>query len=527
MSPEVIHNIWTGVALVIIFGLLVMFHELGHFSMARLFRVRVEEFAFGFGPKKLKLFKLGDTEYTIHPFPLGGFVKLAGMEPGQEYVEDGFQAQAAWKRAIIIFAGPFASFVLAALIFTFVGLYWGFPHSSKIENKIALVSPKTVAQQIDLRAGDRILEINGEKIENGNEMISLIHESPGKKLDLTIERKGQIIEKIAVPSYRVQYAGAMWSTMKSESPVVTTAYAKDTTLKSEDRLIVIDGNEITSGKAMVQAVEKAGPKEVELMVKRDKKTKKISVLPEVVSFDFLGCEWRFPGAYAYGTESKLSPESAAAKAGIKKFDVIKKINGKEIKSGKEAIELLKKNNESDIKLELMREDETVTINIDKAAFGEGPGNVAYYDADGLLGFMPAPVLERASFSESVVQGLGNTVQLFGLVIHSLKPENVGDAIGGPIMIASSTSTMLSAGVSYVVHMAGALSMSLAIINLLPIPVVDGGHLMIMAIEGIRRKRLTPEQHSVATMIGLAILATIVILVLYSDISKLIQGSVFQ
>ncbi len=93
--------------------------------------------------------------HTIHPVPIGGFVKLAAMEPGEEDVPNGFQAQSAGKRALIIFAGPLFSLLLAAIAFVALGVYWGFPDAPKMQNRIAMVYPQTEAQAIDLRTGDR------------------------------------------------------------------------------------------------------------------------------------------------------------------------------------------------------------------------------------------------------------------------------------------------------------------------------------------------------------------------------------
>ncbi len=112
--------------------MLVFFHEWGHFIAAKLCGIRVEEFAFGFGPTLVQRCSSGATPSTRSTLvPLGGFVKLAGMEPGEEDVEDGFQAQPAWKRAIVIFAGPLFSFILGVAVLLFVGVYWGFQDSRR------------------------------------------------------------------------------------------------------------------------------------------------------------------------------------------------------------------------------------------------------------------------------------------------------------------------------------------------------------------------------------------------------------
>ena len=140
-------------AIVFLFGVLVFFHELGHFFTAKLLKMKVEEFAFGFGSKKLVLFKRGDTEYTIHPIPLGGFVKLKGMDPTDTGVQDGFTSKPWWQRFLVFLAGPTMSILLAYVIFCLHGLYFGIVVPT---NQIAKVQAGSAAQQVGLKANDRI-----------------------------------------------------------------------------------------------------------------------------------------------------------------------------------------------------------------------------------------------------------------------------------------------------------------------------------------------------------------------------------
>ena len=252
----------TTIALLLIFGALVMGHELGHFITARLVGIRVEEFAFGFGPKLLRLFKRGDTEYTIHPVPLGGFVKLAGMEPGQEDIPDGLQAQSAWKRAIVFAAGPVASFILAVVIFVGTGVFWGFPHDWKTMNRVGSVMPQTVASKIGLRAGDRILAIDGKPVSSGIEMTTLIHNKPGEQVRLTVEHNGDKTTRTAVPSWSVQYLGVTWSFMEGDrgqaKDILNPALAKKTGIKPGDKLVSLNGEQIRGGAQMVEQIKKIG-----------------------------------------------------------------------------------------------------------------------------------------------------------------------------------------------------------------------------------------------------------------------------
>ena len=186
-------------AIIVMLGTLIFFHELGHFAVAKLARIRVEEFAFGFGPKLICLLKHGGTEYTIHPIPLGGFVKLAGMEPGQEDVPDGFQSKPVGSRLLVYLAGPVMSFVLAYLVFSALGFTVGLPITGEPLTSVDIVMPGSEAQRVGLRTADVIVSINGEHIDSGLELLEIVHGSPNKPLVIVIDRDGRHISLKATP----------------------------------------------------------------------------------------------------------------------------------------------------------------------------------------------------------------------------------------------------------------------------------------------------------------------------------------
>ncbi|MDO8588266.1 MAG: M50 family metallopeptidase [Armatimonadota bacterium] len=194
----------TTIALVITIGVLVVAHEWGHFIVSKLLGVRVEEFAFGFGPRLATLAKRGDTEYTIHAVPLGGFNKLAGMEPGEgEDDPQGYNAQPIWKRFLIVFAGPFMSFLLAYVVFCAMGATLGLP--SDVQNAIEKVSRNSPAARAGLRPGDRIVAIDGERIRHGLDLQGIVHRNADKELVLKVRRGTRTLTISATP--RLQTLG--------------------------------------------------------------------------------------------------------------------------------------------------------------------------------------------------------------------------------------------------------------------------------------------------------------------------------
>lgn len=171
---------------IIIFGALIFVHELGHFTVAKINDVRVDEFALGMGPKIAGI-KKGETLYSLRAFPLGGFVRMAGMEPGEEEDDDprGFNKKTVLQRAAVIFAGPFMNFVMALFLFIMVFMVMGVPSNV---NVIGQVIPDNPAAQAGLRDGDRIVAIEGKEVNTWMELVTTIHTHPGKEIRVTFVR---------------------------------------------------------------------------------------------------------------------------------------------------------------------------------------------------------------------------------------------------------------------------------------------------------------------------------------------------
>lgn len=189
----------TIVAFILVFGTIVFFHELGHFIVAKLAGVMVYEFALGFGPRLLHT-KKGDTVYSVRLLPLGGFVKLAGMdepETGLDSVDEqhpgNFNNKPLFVRLATIAAGPFMNFVLAALILTlFAALIF-------IPPTIVSLSPGMPAEQVGLELGDQVIRVNNSPVRDLDHLINAIEESAGQELHLTVKRDDQTFDVTVMP----------------------------------------------------------------------------------------------------------------------------------------------------------------------------------------------------------------------------------------------------------------------------------------------------------------------------------------
>jgi regulator of sigma E protease len=186
-------------AFVIVLGVLIFFHEFGHFIVARLFGVGVEKFSLGFGPRILGR-KVGITDYRISAIPLGGYVKMVGEEPDAEIDPEqiplSFTHKPVWKRILIVAAGPFFNVLLAALIFfvlfIFVGTY-------VLQPTVGEVGEATPAENAGVRTGDRIVAIDGQGVESWDDMARIISTSNGGTLRITLQREQERLDVEVAP----------------------------------------------------------------------------------------------------------------------------------------------------------------------------------------------------------------------------------------------------------------------------------------------------------------------------------------
>ena len=174
-------------ASVFVFGLLIFFHELGHFAVAKLMGIKVHEFSVGFGPKIFGMPR-GETTYNLRLLPLGGFVRMAGMDPtDKEDFDDekGFNKKSILQRMAVISAGPIMNFFLAALLLAFIFMAQGFPTAT---TKVEKVIPDFPAEKIGLMPGDRIIAIDGQTTNTWDQVAQYINGHPGTEIHLTVQR---------------------------------------------------------------------------------------------------------------------------------------------------------------------------------------------------------------------------------------------------------------------------------------------------------------------------------------------------
>jgi regulator of sigma E protease len=188
------------VPFVIVLGLLIFFHELGHFLAAKFFGVRVERFSFGLGPRLVGV-KVGDTDYRISAFPLGGYVKMVGEGPDEEVSEEekavSFSHKVVWKRFVIVLCGPLFNFFFALAVFVLGFLVVGQVH---LTSDIGEVKPNMPAYNAGLRSGDKIIRLDGNPVTSWKDLPETIRKNPGKPIQVIFIRNGKTYSASVTPT---------------------------------------------------------------------------------------------------------------------------------------------------------------------------------------------------------------------------------------------------------------------------------------------------------------------------------------
>ncbi len=181
---------------ILLFGLLVFFHELGHFLVARLFKIEVEEFGIGFPPRAVTLGKVGGTLITLNWIPFGGFVRPKGETDTD--AEGGLAAANPWVRLSVAIAGPVMNVVIGIILFTFMFYQAGSPDLNKVV--IRNVSQGTPAARAGLQPGDLFVKVNGQPINGTDQLVSIVQSNLGKQITIVVQRNKKLVETSAVPN---------------------------------------------------------------------------------------------------------------------------------------------------------------------------------------------------------------------------------------------------------------------------------------------------------------------------------------
>src|SRR6516164_1621934 len=259
----------------LILGVIIVIHELGHFLVAKFFKIKVETFSVGFGPRLIG-FRKGDTDYRISAFPLGGYVKMAGETPMDEVkgLDYEFLSKPKWQRFLVASAGPAMNVILAVALITGLYIYGTDVPEFLIGQAIVnVVEPGSPADKAGVKPGDQIVAFDGKKNPDWQDVQNTVLVNPGRALPLTIERNGQAIQLTVTPERKGrEEAGdvGMFPVIRTiVQDVQPNSPAFRAGVKPGDEIIRVNGTDLrTSGRTLQQTIQQMSEKTFPITVLR-------------------------------------------------------------------------------------------------------------------------------------------------------------------------------------------------------------------------------------------------------------------
>jgi regulator of sigma E protease len=438
-------------AFIFILGSAVVLHEFGHFIVAKLFKIRVETFSVGFGPRLFGK-KWGHTDYRISAIPLGGYVKLGGDESNAPLEgasaedippEEMFNLRPRWQRIMVALAGPIMN-ILTALAIPFAGAFvYGVPATPS--PVVYYVEPGGAAEKAGLTSGDRIISFNGTEDPTWDVITGDALLSPGHPLPIVINRNGSEISLTITPTTRVENGDAAG----------TLDFAPD-----YGGLPVIVGN--------------------------------------------------------------VTPDSPAAAAGLKDDDRFITIGGQEVKSAGQVTEYIRAHDAQKIAMTVERDGQTVQLMTDERRIN---GNKLGFGVAERYPLQAATVASAGKYAYNQnIQILRLTGKALGQVFTGQR--SVRNTVSGPIGIYQATQKSIEKlGWDGAFGMLGFLSLNLGIFNLLPIPVLDGGAIFLLLIEGLLALiglSISTTVRERIQQVGFVMVLLLMVFVLSNDFLKVIS-----
>jgi len=443
----------TILAFVVALGVLITFHEAGHYLVARWCKVRVLRFSIGFGPVIFSRHDRHGTEWAISALPLGGYVKMLEADDADQYpgkASEAFPNKPLWQRFAIVAAGPLANFMLAIALYASINVIGSDEPAAIVDEP----PRQSAAHAAGIQGGQTITAINGESIRSWSELRWALMD--------VLTSDGEVQLDVSTPEGQ---------SFKTVLPV--TAYALDP-----------DGPD---------PLKRHG-----LQLQRPR--------PVI---------------------TELMPEGAAQAAGLQVGDIVVAVGQQQQPDATTLIETIRQHPNQVLSLQVLRGDDVLTLPVQPKAVHENGQQTAGQIGAMLGGDMPMVAVRYGLFT-SLWKGSKQTfstswfsLKMLGrMVMGQVSPKN----LSGPVTIADYAGQTARAGWSAYLNFMALISISLGILNLLPIPMLDGGHLLFYAIEAVRKgKPLSEQAMGFAYRLGLGLLALLMGLAFYNDFARLFSG----
>jgi regulator of sigma E protease len=546
-------------SIVLLLGGLIFVHELGHFVAAKALGVKVIRFSIGFGPR-LFGFSRGETEYRVALLPLGGYVKMAGDNPGEELAPEdrgrGFLEQPPWRRFVIAAAGPGANLLFPFVIYVAIGIA---QNGSLVPGpRVGSLAPGSPAAEAGLRPGDRVISVAppggpAAPVRYFGDLRELVSPYAGEPLTFEVERDGRRLPPLTITPVRdresnpieVTYRGVIGVTpLYSPAVVAPIRPGAAGPLQPFDLVVKAGARKIAHAGDLEQALADARCAPLDLEVVRERPVE----LPGAAISTYeprplagvptcLGGKPSFAIADPVVSTfvAAVTPGGPADKAGLRRGDAVAAVNGHPVHSFRDI------NAHADdfkagerVALALTDGREVVLVPTERVELDEVTREP---HRRLVLGFAPeqrrlvepqALVVERVPLHVGPIEVVRNAaanlrevVRLTVLGIARIVSGQISfKTVGGPIMLFSIAAQAAEEGLERFLFTMALISVNLGLMNLLPIPVLDGGHIATSVVEGVMRRRISIRAREIANIVGIILLVTLMIVVFKNDIARM-------
>jgi regulator of sigma E protease len=548
-------------SIVLLVGGLIFVHELGHFLVAKALRVKVLRFSIGFGPR-LFAFTKGETEYWIAALPLGGYVKMAGNDPSEEVPAAdrgrGFLEQSPARRFLISVAGPAMNLAFPVLIYFVLGL----AQNGKLVPgpRVGSMAPGSPAEVAGLEPGDRILSVAApggaaRPVRWFADLRELVAPHPGEPLVFEVEREGKRMPPVTITPARERESNPIETTYRgiigvtpAFSPALVAPVAPGAAGPVEpfDLVVAAGGKRVQHSGQLRRALDAARCAPLDLTVLREQAVPAPgAALSTYGTIELRGVPTcsagkpslalADPGVSTY--IAAVAPGSPAEKAGLRRGDAIAAVNGHPVRSYRDInarssdfkpeeqvkLALADGRSVSLVPAQQPERDELTGEERRRLVLGFFPDQRALVDSAALL-------VERVPLRVGVVDAARtageNLYEVVRLTVLGIGRIATGDisfkTVGGPIMLFSIAAQAVEEGVESFLFKMALISVNLGLMNLLPIPVLDGGQIAACLVEAVTRRPLSVRTREVANLVGIVLLVMLMIVVFKNDIVRLMN-----
>lgn len=436
-------------------GVLVTFHEFGHFWVARRCGVKVLRFSVGFGTPLLRWHDRHGTEFVIAAVPLGGYVKMLDEREGDvppALLEQAFNRKSVRQRFAIVSAGPVANFLLALLFFWILAMLG----SQQVRPIVGSIAPGSLAEQAGVVAGAEVLAVDGKAVAGWSEV--------NLQLIRRLGETGSLRLRLLEPG----------STVESERSLALSGWLKGAE----------DPDPLGS----------------------------LGIRP-----------WR---PQIEPVLARLDPEGPAQAAGLQLGDRLLSLEGRALDDWQQVVDAVRERPGQRVGFRVERDGRPFELSLTLAARGEGEARTGYLGAGVAGGEWPAEMLREVSYGPlaAVGESVKRTWSMSLMTLDSIGKMLFGELsvknLSGPITIAKVAGASAQSGVGDFLNFLAYLSISLGVLNLLPIPILDGGHLLFYLVEWVRGRPLSERVQAIGVQIGVSLVVGLMLLALFNDISRL-------